>query len=511
MQNSQIEELSLMVEVRKIFDSVSGIWILTDADGKVLLTSKHLEKFKYLIQTPPVEGSSIFHSIPASWKDLARNVMNTLLNSRLPAILEASHITGEGKEIHFEITCTGIRGEDDAVSQIFIEARDVTPQKIFEKKITVVAREYQSVIENANAVIIGMDARGYIIEWNEMASQVTGYSKSETYLQKLTGFLSPESQETFALAMDQVLSGDVNANYELILRAKDERKLTVLINATPKRSATNEVIGTLLIGQDITELSAYRQSLEQQVMERTKALKSALESEKKLVEVKDRFVSMASHEFRSPIGYIHRNIETIKSQIDKLTPSDIVNRLGKIQSQAEHLSSLLEDVLTMGKTGATNLKIKANLKPVDLKEFFLRIIDEVRSNTQHTHNIDLDFPAESLLMQSDENLLRNIFVNLLTNAIKFSPGRDAVFVVVRPCDEHVQFTIQDQGLGIEEKDLPKIFEPFHRGANVQKIKGTGLGLPIVKKAVETLGGAVDVESKPGQGTVFKVTLNLYNS
>jgi signal transduction histidine kinase len=200
----------------------------------------------------------------------------------------------------------------------------------------------------------------------------------------------------------------------------------------------------------------------------------------------------------------------IKSQIDKLTPADVVARLGKIQSQAEHLSSLLEDVLTMGKTGATNLKIKANLKSLDLKEFFLRVIDEVQSNTQHTHNIDLDFSAERLLIQSDENLLRNIFVNLITNAIKFSPGKNAVSVGVRACDEHVQFTIQDQGLGIEEKDLAKIFEPFHRGANVEKIKGTGLGLPIVKKAVETLGGTVDVESKPGHGTLFTVKLNINN-
>jgi signal transduction histidine kinase len=282
----------------------------------------------------------------------------------------------------------------------------------------------------------------------------------------------------------------------------------LLINATPRTSTTSEVIGVLLIGQDITELSAYRQSLEQKVKERTDALKSALENEKQLVEVKDRFVSMVSHEFRSPISYIHRNIEGIKEQIETLSTADIRARLEKIQSQAQHLSSLLEDVLTIGKSGATNTKIKANLNTVDLKEFFLRIIDEVQSNTQHTHRIALDFPELHRVIQSDENLLRNIFVNLLTNAIKFSPGESEVFLSVRACDHHVKCTVRDLGLGIEEKDLPKIFEPFHRGDNVQKIKGTGLGLPIVKKAVETLGGEVGVESKPGEGTLFSVKLNL---
>ena len=245
--------------------------------------------------------------------------------------------------------------------------------------------------------------------------------------------------------------------------------------------------------------------------ERTKALKSALESEKKLVEVKDRFVSMASHEFRSPISYIHRNIGAIKEHIATLSPQDVRDRLSKIQSQAEHLTSLLEDVLTIGKTGASNTRIKANLSEIDLKEFLHRIIDEVQSNTHNTHQIKLDFPFPAFLIQSDENLLRNIFVNLLTNAIKFSPGKDLVSLTVRACDQHVQFTVRDHGLGIEEKDLPRIFEPFHRGGNVQKIKGTGLGLPIVKKAVETLGGDLEVESTPGQGTLFTVKLNLHHS
>jgi signal transduction histidine kinase len=244
-------------------------------------------------------------------------------------------------------------------------------------------------------------------------------------------------------------------------------------------------------------------------MERTTALKAALENERQLVQVRNRFVSMASHEFRSPISYIHRNIEAIKNNIDNITPAEIQVRLEKIQSQAEHLTALLEDVLTMGKSGAE--KLKANLRPVALKEFLHKIIDEVQSNTHHTHTIHLDFPFPELAIESDENLLRNVFVNLLTNAIKFSPGETEVFLAVSTHDNIVQCRIQDQGLGIAEKDLPLIFEPFHRGENVQKIKGTGLGLPIVKRALETLGGELGVESKAGKGTAFTVQLNTTNT
>lgn len=496
------------IDVRRIFDSVSAIWILVDNTGTVLLTSKHFEKFQHLIHPPVREGMSLFDSLPDSWRPLARNVLESLRNSDMPSILEAS-VTDPltGKEMNLEIQCTAIR-KDGEVDQIFVEAADVTPQKIFEKKITIAAREYQSVIENANAVIIGTDARGYITEWNAMAHQVTGYSKNESYIQKLADFLNLESQENFSHAMNSVLKGLVITNYEMVIRDREGRLLTLLINATPRRSATGEVVGVLLIGQDITELSAYRQSLEKEVRERTKELKAALENEKKLVEVKDRFVSMASHEFRSPISYIHRNIAFIKERIEEMTPEEVRQRLSKIQSQADHLTSLLEDVLTMGKTGAANTRIKANLAVVDLRDFLNRIIDEVQTNTHNSHRIELEFNMTTPTLRSDENLLRNVFVNLLTNAIKFSPGRDLVELKVGIYDNQVECRVRDHGLGIAEQDLPRIFDPFHRGENVRQIKGTGLGLPIVKKAVETLGGEIMVESKLGEGTTFTVKLNL---
>lgn len=500
-----------MVDVRHIFDSVSEIWILVDTTGRILLKSKPLDQFRDVIHPPLKEGNSIFDSIPEAWKQAAGNVLSTLMQVQAPSVLEASYLRPDHKETYFEIKCTGLRDDAGTVRQVFIEARDVTPQKIFERKITIVAREYQSVIENANAVIIGTDARGYITEWNDKAHAVTGYSKNDAYIRKLADFLEEDVRKPFSRDMHNVLGGDVITNYELIMRAKDDRHITLLINATPRTSAAGEIVGVLLIGQDITELSAYRQSLEAKVKARTVELKSALENERKLVEVKDRFVSMASHEFRSPISYIHRNINLMKENIDRLTPREMHDRLSKIQSQAEHLSSLLEDVLTIGKSGSSNTRLKANLAPVELRDFFQRIMDEVRTNTNFTHKIMLDFPEEQLVVQSDENLLRNIFVNLLTNAIKFSPGQDEVSLGVK-CDGGCVFcTVRDNGLGIEQRDLAHIFEPFRRGSNVDKIKGTGLGLPIVKKAVETLGGSLEVVSQPGNGTVFNVKLNMLNA
>lgn len=496
-------------DVRRLFNSVSDLWLLADVSGNVLLTSNYLHKFQNVFSGPLKEGDCIFNALPEQWRRTATNVLETLRGSSLPSILEASYTWPNDRESHYKIKCTGIRDDDGNVRHVFVEARDVTAEKIFERRITLVARDYQNVIENANAVIIGTDVRGYVIEWNETARQVTGYSRNESYIQKLEDFVDSEMRTDFSELMDAIRAGHVTTNHELALKAKDGKNRALLINGTPRLNAMGEVIGALLIGQDITELSAYRQSLENKVRERTHALKSALEKERQLVEVKDRFVSMASHEFRSPISYIHRNVVAIQDNIDSMNVAELKERLRKIQSHAEHLSSLLEDVLTIGKNGANTNRIRANVSAVDLRDFLERIIDEVQTNTLHTHRIALDFPPATFHLYSDENLLRNVFVNLLTNAIKFSPGKETVDVAVAKTAHEVEVRVQDYGLGIKAVDLPKIFEPFHRGENAGSIKGTGLGLPIVRKALETLGGDVSVESKPGHGTLFIVKLNLH--
>ena len=213
---------------------------------------------------------------------------------------------------------------------------------------------------------------------------------------------------------------------------------------------------------------------------------------------------MASHEFRSPINYIHRNIEIIRSQAANLSTQELEARLGKIQAQAENLSSLLEDVLAIGKESATETGMKANVKFVDLTDFLFGIIDEVQTNTQHSHAISFHFPETRACLVSDEKLLRNIFINLFTNAIKFSPGRDRIEVRVHQGEGYLEVQVQDWGLGIEEEEVPKVFDAFYRGKNVQSIKGTGLGLSIVKKAVDALGGTIAVGSVKGQGTQFTV-------
>lgn len=491
------------MDTRTLFDNITENWILVDTEGEVLLVSRHLENFQHLFPEPIKPGTSLLNLLSPSWRALAQNMIQTMRTAPTPSVVETSHVMPDGRELWFEVKSSPIPDEKGQHNWIFIQARDLTPQKIFEKKITLIARDLQDVIENANAVIIGVDVRGYITEWNSKAQQVIGFSKDESYIKRMADLLQVKNHDTFIEAEYKVFQGEVITNHELSIRAKGGKPLTLLINATPRRSAGGEVIGALFIGQDVTELTAYREQLERLVHERTDALKNALENERRLVEVKDRFVSMASHEFRSPIMYIRRHIGRLKDELNALTTEDLADRVARIQTQAEHLTDILEDVLTIARSGSTPAKIEARPERLDLLEFLQRIVDEVQDDG---HRIVLECPYTSLWVRSDEKLLRNVFVNLLTNALKFSPEDSKVVLSLFQTGKEVVCRVIDRGVGISSSELSRIFEPFHRGSNVRDIRGTGLGLSIVKRAIDTLGGEIQVQSTLGQGTTFTVKL-----
>lgn len=495
-----------IADVNTLLNNVDEALVIVDTEGTVLFFNKAAAKVQSLVDPPLRVGGILFDSIPEAPVDLRETFITNLISSRKPATFDTTFAHPE-KTIHFEIKCTPITDQEDQVSQILIEARDVSPQKIFEKKITTIASELSGLIENANAVIIGIDTLGYIMDWNEMTTVITGYSKSEAFAQQFSDLLlDNENRDCFAQAMQNVFEGKLLSNYELPVRSKDKRKLTFLINATPRKNAAGQVTSILLVGHDHTELSEYRETLEQKINERTEALRAALQKEKELVEIKNRFVAIASHEFRSPLSSIQLTTESLKANISKLRTEDTLVKLNKIQSQVKHMSVLLEDVLTVGKSDSG--KLVPNLDSVDLGRFLERIIDDVQNNTNNTHRIELNFPVSPLEIESDEKLLRNIFINLLNNAIKFSPGGKVVFLTVVTHGMKVEITITDRGIGIDEKDIERVFEPFNRGTNASQIKGTGLGLSIVKKAVETLGGKLQVKSKLGEGTEFTIQFDV---
>jgi len=261
-------------------------------------------------------------------------------------------------------------------------------------------------------------------------------------------------------------------------------------------------------------------------------IRIALEKEKELTELKSRFVSMTSHEFRTPLTTIQSSAELIERYSQRWSEEKKQIHLYRIQTSVKHMTKLLNDILIIGKAEAG--KLEYSPVPLDLEKFCSNLVEELKLNDTNQHIITFqvgngesrmgseeiddsseaiksmfdapDSPLRTNLPCLDEKLLRQILENLLSNALKYSPSNTSVEFTLYYHQNQVIFQIRDQGIGIPNQDKGLLFETFHRATNVGTIAGTGLGLAIVKKCVDLHKGQIAVESEVGLGTTFTVTL-----
>lgn len=495
------------ISIPAILDISGDLFIVIDTKGQILFHNAHTNHIGYFSRGPIKEGESLKNIVSQERVALVPLILEQVTDSGKPYKSEISYTHPEQGVIYISVTYSPVFDANKNVHQIYILIRDITPQKIFERKLSTQAKETSNLIEKANAMIFGVDTRGYITDWNEHCSKVTGYSKNEVYTQKFSELLlAPNEKASFEEVLQRLLGLQWIKNYEVNLLKKDSHSITTLFSGTPRTTITGDVIGAVFVGQDITELMHYRKSLEIKVEERTRELMEALKKERDVVELKNRFVSIASHEFRTPLSSIQAHSNFIKRYLKTATDTELYGKLEDLDKKIQHMTHLLDDVLTYGKSDAG--KIQLITAPLSPTEFFIKITEEVKHSALQSHEIKTTFANLPDQIIGDEKLLRNIFINLLTNAIKFSPGRSFVELAARAENGTCTVVVRDTGLGIPHNELNKIFEPFLRGKTTSHIDGTGLGLSIVKKAVELLNGSITVQSVPGKGSDFTVTIPI---
>ncbi len=235
-------------------------------------------------------------------------------------------------------------------------------------------------------------------------------------------------------------------------------------------------------------------------------LHKALEREKELNELKSRFISMASHEFRTPLTTILGSAELLKHYSYKWSSEKKLVHFERIHSNVQHLVELLNDVLLIGQVEAG--KLQFNPERLDVVQFCSTLVEELQLSAGSEHTITFTCQFPKLEGYLDEKLLRQILSNLLSNAIKYSPTSSTVNFELVCQNDLAIFHIQDSGIGIPLEDRQHLFESFHRAKNVGNIPGTGLGLSIVKRSVDLHGGNITVNSEVGVGTTFTVTIPL---
>jgi len=242
----------------------------------------------------------------------------------------------------------------------------------------------------------------------------------------------------------------------------------------------------------------------QQLQESKDELSRALSKEKELSDLKSRFVSMASHEFRTPLSTILSSASLVAkyTQTDEQAKRD--KHIMRIKSSVSNLTDLLNEFLSIGKI--EDGKVMAHMVEFNIKELLQSICNELQAIAKPRQKIVLTHTGDKLV-SLDPSLLRNVLINLLSNAIKFSPEGAVISVVSDTIDQCISLRIKDSGMGISAEDQEHLFERFFRGKNATNIQGTGLGLHIVSKYIELMNGQINFESELEMGTEFIITFN----
>ena len=271
------------------------------------------------------------------------------------------------------------------------------------------------------------------------------------------------------------------------------RKKYFSVNTTPLVDKNNNVASALFVYNDISQ---------QKIIERN--VQKALKKEQELNELKSQFISMASHEFRTPLSAIQTSAILIGKQNEPGKEEKRVKYVRQIKNNVKHLVVILNDFLSLSKLEEG--KIIANREVFDLVDFAKTVVEEISPTSKINQSIIFSSSEDTLLYNLDPKLIRHILMNLLSNAIKYSPENTTIHFNIEEDDQFVVIKIKDEGIGIPKEEQKNLFERFFRAKNAHNIEGTGLGLNIVKQYVELMDGTISFTSGATNGTTFQIKL-----
>lgn len=411
-----------------------------------------------------------------------------------PRVLEFYNILPNGQKRWIQWVDHGIIDEAGRVTEIQTVGRDVTHLKQIEGNLREQTEFAQSIIDHIPVIVVLMSADMRVKMINRYGEQRLGWTTAEVQADPSIPVNSyqPEDVER-AIAQFNAATGEW---YDYTMRPASGQSID--ISWAKVRLSDGSVLG---FGQDITA----RKELEDQRLYAA-TLEVELSKEREIIELKERFTSMVSHEFRTPLSVILSSVDIIRRYQDRLSQEDINRRLNGVANQVERMVSLLDDVLAI--TRANSGKMLFQPEPTDLHEFCLGIVDNMRLADQNLHEVTFTATGIPPLAMIDQRIFTHIITNLLSNAIKYSGPGARVEVSLRRDEEMLVMDVKDEGIGIPPDALEQLFEPFFRAGNARHIEGTGLGLPIVRQNVEAHGGQITCTSKLNEGSHFTITVPL---
>ncbi len=354
----------------------------------------------------------------------------------------------------------------------------------------------RSVIDSALDAVIIIDQEGMIHEWNDQATKSFGWTREEALNLRISDTIVPHRfREAHEKGLRHFLStgeGPVlNKRIEIVAMNKHGDEFPVELTIIPNKVDNQYFFSSFV--RDITD----RKKAEEE-------LKNALESERSYNELNRNFVSMVSHEFRTPLTSIQSTAELIHDYIDKFNSEDIKKRVKRILESSIRMDRLIEDVLTIGKLDTMHQMI--NVTDVEMEEMLEDMIEELTVGVLKERVLEIRGLQPGFKVQTDSSLLELILKNLIGNAVKYSHPDTKLTLDISSTDDALILSVTDKGIGIPENELDQIFESFTRASNTEGVAGNGLGLSIVKKSVEKLKGHISVDTELNKGTTVTIEL-----
>ena len=382
--------------------------------------------------------------------------------------------------------------------------------EISTKKLEKATSFQKAILDNVGAMIITGDKYGIIQTFNPEAEKELGYSADELVnIHNALIFHDPSEVSRRAIEFSKELQISIPDGVEVFLIKsrlglhneqewtyirKNGTRFPVLLNITVLKNERNIAIGFLGVAINISE----RKKTEED-------LKIALGKEKELNELKSRFVSMASHEFRTPLSTVLSSAYLIEKYATAEDQPKRITHLQRIVSSVTMLTDILNDFLSVGRIEEGKIQVRPTL--FNIREFILTLIKETKNNLKKKQRIRYHHEGIPDILL-DASLLKHIIMNLVSNASKFSAEASLIEIKTICQNDHIILSIKDQGIGISKEDQKHLMERFFRGANAGNIQGTGLGLHIVSKYAELLNGTVECKSELEKGTEFVITFDI---